>query len=398
MRVPILLHIFLALWIRTSVGQTILKYYGVDDIEPSQFSFLKDSLSGNFALVELQSDTLTWKNALDAAEKNQLKIIIWPLGHGHQYTPWAWNGSSWDITEGMSVLKLAERYVASGGKALLAVLMSHEPYYNGGNPFTADQMTALNAVLKSVAPHVKLFVYMNDMAYYDKRLAPFYPYRIDDGIMDIAGIYKHHFGTKHTLEETLKEIDDDYDLIQKKGLHMQLFFALQSFATDGIEYRMPSAAEMLEYGATVINKRKLDGVFWYPWGRVSTSYSSWLGKDRYDSLGGDRWSVVTRLSSYLTTTHITKREMQPAHFSLSQNFPNPFNPKTTIQFSVPKAGLYSLEVFNLLGQKVADLFNKEISPGNYTVNFDPGGLPSGIYFYTLKGSSATISRKMALLK
>jgi hypothetical protein len=104
------------------------------------------------------------------------------------------------------------------------------------------------------------------------------------------------------------------------------------------------------------------------------------------------------LSSYLTLTDIRERSPQPVQFSLSQNFQNPFNPTTSLQFSVPKAGTYSLTVFNVLGQKVADLIDKEVSTGTYTVRFDARGLPSGVYIYTLKGSDLTISKKMALLK
>jgi hypothetical protein len=378
-------------------GQTALKYYGVEDIDPSQYSFLKNTLKGNIAIAELSSDTITWKNALSEAEKNNLQLIIWSEGHGHQYTPWAWNivNGTWDISEGLNILKYAERYVTSGGKSLLALLMSHEPFYNDGRPFSAAQMKSLYSTLKSVAPHVTLFVYMNDMAYYDKRPNT----TIEDGIMDIAGIYKHWFGTQEgTMTDALNEIDDDFALIKQKGLHLQLIFALQTFATDGIAYRMPSAAEMQSWGQTVLERKELDGVIWYPWDRSSTEYTSWLSKDRYDSVGADRWGVVTRLSSYLSITDIRAREMQPTQFSLSQNYPNPFNPATTVEFSVSKAGFYTLKVFNVLGQEVADLLGKEIAPGNYTVRFDAGSLSSGVYLYTLRGVDVALSKKMALLR
>jgi hypothetical protein len=384
-------------WIGTAAGQTTLKYYGVHDIEPSQYSFLKNSLNCNFALIELPSDTSSWRIALSEAEKHNITLIIWSEGHGHQWTPWAWNSinGTWDISEGLDVLNYAEKYVTSGGKALLALLMSHEPFYNDGHPFTAAQMKALYSALKKVAPHVKLFVYMNDMAYYDKKPGT----AIEDGLMDIAGIWKHWFGTREgTMADALKEIDDDYDLIRQKGLNIQLFFALQTFATDGIAYRMPSASEMQNWGQLVLERNKLDGVFWYPWDRSSTGYTSWLSKDRYDSSGQDRWSVVTRMSSYLPLTDVEERGMQPSQFSLSQNFPNPFNPTTTLEFSVPKAGFYSLKVFNMFGQEVAPLFGGEAVPGNYSVRFDGAALSSGVYFYTLKGNNISLSRRMILVK
>ena len=107
---------------------------------------------------------------------------------------------------------------------------------------------------------------------------------------------------------------------------------------------------------------------------------------------------MTKLSSYLIVTDVRERDILPTHFSLSQNYPNPFNPTTTLQFSIPRAGSFSLKVFNVLGQEVADLFDKEMSPGGYSARFDAGKLPSGVYIYTLKGSGVTLSKKMAFLK
>jgi hypothetical protein len=379
------------------LGQTALKYYGIEKIDPSQYSFVKNTLKGNLVLAELSSDTIVWKRALSEAEKNGLQLIIWSEGHGHQYTPWAWNAvnGTWDISEGLSILKYAENYVASGGKALLALLMSHEPFYNDGKPFTAAQMKLLYSTLKNVAPHVKLFVYMNDMAYYDKRLFT----KIEDGIMDIVGIWKHWFGTQEgTMADALQEIDDDRDLITQKGLHLELIFALQTFGTDGIAYRMPTAAEMQSWGQIVLQRNKLDGVIWYTWDQSSTDYSSWLSKDRYDSIGADRWSVVTTLSSYLTVTDVRERNAEPTKFSLSQNFPNPFNPTTQVDFRISKFGFVSLKVFDVLGREVATLADGEHQPGAYQVSFNAAHLSSGVYVYQLRVGTFVETRRMVLVK
>jgi hypothetical protein len=387
------------------VSQTVLKYYGVDDIDPSQFSFLRDSLKGNFALVEISTDTAVWRSTLQQAERNNLKLVVWPQGHGQRYTPWAFDflkwlqdpTQGWDISEGLLDLKFAEQYVTSGGKSLIAIVLSHEPFYaqSGQQVFNSAELKSLYAAIKNVAPHVGTYIYMNDMAYYD-RTDP--AKQMSDGIMDICGTYKHSFGTANTQASTLQEIDDDYALIQRKGLHMQLFFALQTFGYATPDYRMPLASEMQDLTTRILEKKELDGAFWYPWNRVSTSYTSWLSKDRYDSLGGDRWGVVAKLSSYLTITDVRGKEFQPAQFELSQNFPNPFNPSTTLKFRLPDAGFYSLRVFNVLGQEVADVFDKELPGGSYTVRFDAGGLPSGVYLYTLSGSGATVSKRMLLVK
>lgn len=385
-------------WVGMAVGQTPLKYYGVDDIEPNQYAFLRDSLKGNFALVELKSDTLTWKTALMEAEKNNLKLIVWPQGHGQRYTPWAYNPLiwDWDISEGMEVLKFAERYVASGGQSLLAVLMSHEPFYAQGQMiFVTSQMKQLYAAMKKVAPHVKTFIYMNDMAYYD-RIDP--NRQMEDGMMDICGTFKHSFGTKHTEEETLKEIDDDRELIQRKGLHMDLFFALQTFGYDTPDYTMPSAAEMKDLATKILNKGKLDGAFWYPWNKVSTSYTSYLSKNRYDSTGTDRWGVVRELSKYLNVTAVERHGSQPVSFPLSQNYPNPFNPSTKIAFRISNFGFVVLTVFDVLGREVARLLNEDLQPGSYQARFDGSHLSSGVYLYQLRAGTFVETRKMVLTK
>ncbi|MFA3782218.1 T9SS type A sorting domain-containing protein [Melioribacteraceae bacterium 4301-Me] len=109
----------------------------------------------------------------------------------------------------------------------------------------------------------------------------------------------------------------------------------------------------------------------------------------------------------------------PADYNLSQNFPNPFNPTTTIKFTIPQnSSLYSaskkevsgvlvtLKVYNLLGKEVATLINEEKSPGNYEVKFDGSDLPSGVYFYQLivrdisskQNYNFISTKKMILLK
>lgn len=89
----------------------------------------------------------------------------------------------------------------------------------------------------------------------------------------------------------------------------------------------------------------------------------------------------------------------PASFSLNQNYPNPFNPVTSISFSVAQNGLTKLVVYNLLGQQVATLFNKNAEAGQlYKVNFDASKLSSGIYIYSLQQNNSIITKKMTLIK
>ncbi len=88
----------------------------------------------------------------------------------------------------------------------------------------------------------------------------------------------------------------------------------------------------------------------------------------------------------------------PEHFNLKQNFPNPFNPSTTIDFTIPQSSFINLKVYNVLGEEVATLVNETKASGNYEVNFNAANLSSGIYFYKLQAGSLTESKKMVLLK
>lgn len=88
----------------------------------------------------------------------------------------------------------------------------------------------------------------------------------------------------------------------------------------------------------------------------------------------------------------------PTAYALDQNFPNPFNPSTKINYSLPVEGFVTLDVYNSIGQKVATLVNETKTAGNYTVNFDASDLTSGIYFYKISSGNFTETKKMILLK
>ncbi|HEY7751282.1 MAG TPA: T9SS type A sorting domain-containing protein, partial [Ignavibacteriaceae bacterium] len=88
----------------------------------------------------------------------------------------------------------------------------------------------------------------------------------------------------------------------------------------------------------------------------------------------------------------------PQEFSLFQNFPNPFNPATIIEFQIANSGFVSLKVYDVLGNEIATLVNEEKPAGSYQVNFDATGIPSGVYFYKLNAGEFSQTKKMILMK
>lgn len=83
---------------------------------------------------------------------------------------------------------------------------------------------------------------------------------------------------------------------------------------------------------------------------------------------------------------------------LEQNTPNPFNPATTIRFTLANGGRVRLRLFNVKGQKVADLLDQDLAAGEHALVFRPTELASGVYFYQLNAGSFQATRRLLLLK
>jgi hypothetical protein len=88
----------------------------------------------------------------------------------------------------------------------------------------------------------------------------------------------------------------------------------------------------------------------------------------------------------------------PSNFSLLQNYPNPFNPSTLISYGLPKDGVVTLKIYEVLGKEVKTLADGFKTQGKYTVSFDASKLASGIYFYQLRAGNFISTKKMLLLK
>jgi hypothetical protein len=107
-------------------------------------------------------------------------------------------------------------------------------------------------------------------------------------------------------------------------------------------------------------------------------------------IGDPRWAG--------NATAVEDLNSLPQKFSLSQNYPNPFNPSTHIDFDLQKSGMTTLVVYNILGEKIATLINRNLTAGQHSVDFNASKLSSGVYIYQLNSSGKTISKKMMLLK
>ena len=88
----------------------------------------------------------------------------------------------------------------------------------------------------------------------------------------------------------------------------------------------------------------------------------------------------------------------PTSFKLEQNFPNPFNPSTTVKYSIPNHSKVIIKVYDILGNEIATLLSEEKPVGTYEVNWNAASLPSGVYFYQMQAGSLLETKKMILMK
>ena len=92
------------------------------------------------------------------------------------------------------------------------------------------------------------------------------------------------------------------------------------------------------------------------------------------------------------------KELLPSEYLLQQNFPNPFNPFTTISYSIPISSRVTLKVYDIIGNEINTLVNEEQTRGNYSINFEANNLASGVYFYRIQAGDFISTKKFILLK
>ena len=150
---------------------------------------------------------------------------------------------------------------------------------------------------------------------------------------------------------------------------------------------------------------KYNGIEWTVYDTSNTilpdNYIESIAIDGY----GNKWIgtigsgiAVYREGGVVNVEEQSKTSVSSFKFTLSQNFPNPFNPVTTIKYSVPNTSHISMVVYNILGREIQTLVKEEKQPGTYTVQFDGSNLSSGVYFYVMRADNFIETKKFVLLK
>ena len=169
-------------------------------------------------------------------------------------------------------------------------------------------------------------------------------------------------------------------------------------------YQQPFAAAVRHYSQGVDSLSFLSSTI-LPMKPATTSpyYNQWL--QMYPTYMKEkevrkdyRFVIYGRYSGDYNPNSVKEVENAAEAFDLSQNYPNPVNTKTTISFSIKGNGLVTLDIYNSLGEKVANLVNQNMSIGTYTADFDASNLPSGTYYYTLTAGQYSKTLPMVIVK
>ncbi|HZW40395.1 MAG TPA: T9SS type A sorting domain-containing protein [Ignavibacteriaceae bacterium] len=122
-----------------------------------------------------------------------------------------------------------------------------------------------------------------------------------------------------------------------------------------------------------------------------------IAKNNYFAKSTDCGETWIQYPFNVNTTS-AKKLINPFIFSLGQNYPNPFNPSTKIKYTLPKQGLVTIKVYDVLGKEISQLVNEEKPSGEYEVEFDGRKLSSGIYYYKIQAGEFVQTKKMVLMK
>ncbi|HEX9614659.1 MAG TPA: T9SS type A sorting domain-containing protein, partial [Bacteroidota bacterium] len=231
----------------------------------------------------------------------------------------------------------------------------------------------------------------------------------DNGIGDLTDFNFLEFYEQSYAESTYYYIDGVR--IAPDWANAPLPVQLSSFAATstllGVELQWTTESEVNNYGFEV-ERRAVGGVAeWSRIGFVQGAGTSSAGRDYSftdTEVSHGRYAYrVKQIDLNGAFTYYGAMEVEvgiaPQNLALEPNFPNPFNPSTSIAFTVPQDGRATLKVFNVLGQEVAVLFDEEATAGRaYRQTFDASSLPTGVYISRLEFGGQMVMRKMLFVK
>ena len=247
------------------------------------------------------------------------------------------------------------------------------------------------------------------------RLHEFVYYNFSQPFNDTLGSLRDYIKFNNTQYQSFGMSDAGWLTILSQLSSDTILYAIQTSRTEGKLVFPPNSLKQTVFDSSEIIKTP-QNIFFFPWMDSLQMESLWSKVSRtniFDSLNNltnfeiyfykayygsySEWIVIGQAIEQPVGID-DKLSSQVENFNLFQNFPNPFNPATTIEYVLPEARRVSIAVYNLRGEEVARLIDNVQSVGNYSVTWNASNVSSGIYFYRLQAGDFVQTRKMVLLK
>jgi endo-1,4-beta-xylanase len=221
---------------------------------------------------------------------------------------------------------------------------------------------------------------------------------LERDLIDGIGVQGHAFSTRGSMAT----VSSNLDRLAETGLPI-IVTEMNIDGGSGTGVNAPTEQEQLN------DYMRIFPTFWAHPGVVGISLSGWrTGMGNAEAIliniNGSERLAMQWLSTYVDTSKaglissVEGKESFPEKFHISNNYPNPFNPVTLINYYVAKTAHIKIDVYDITGKQVNSLVNDVQSPGRYTVIFNAEKLSSGIYFYRFKAGSFNRTKRMILIK
>jgi hypothetical protein len=304
------------------------------------------------------------------------------------------------------------RFLIQYGSGSVGIYESNKSSWSGGQWY--EIMVTFN--YDSPDNNVKIYIDNQlDASYNESRLLT-----INDHAILIGGGYAYNWQFPGTLDEILihnRALEPDinhppaaFSLLYPADREMldtlNIRFSWQAAndvdAGDHISYTF-YLSDDFSFGSIMLEHTLTDTFYTISSGLSADGVYYWKVIAKDDDVAKTECSRIFSFRTSANATGVQKNDIVPKEFKLYQNFPNPFNPITTINYALPKQVYVVISIFNINGHEVKTLLEQEQSPGEYSIVWDGKDnrdkcLPSGLYYYQIKAGEFKKTLKLSLIK